>query len=247
MQWEESYSSLQDAFDQSDGLSRIAPMLSEHMDPVTHLAGLHLLASFIYCRRRCQFEMSKQLSQAGLYESALTLLKSHSQMAAQGVCTTRRDTLDWLEACHVANPTAPLPEGHPVNLETIGNMGNSKGNFAQSSPRAAFQPDVAHQPHRLLLTTAQTMPAPTLTSPPATTGHSPLLRQHGGNLPPDEQKAGNGGSEMAGNTESHQEREEDLDLERMSGDVTLADQVVLAALEVLFKLSSNRVHLQGFR
>lgn len=221
-------------------------MLSEHMDPITHLAGLHLLASFIYCRRRCQLEMSKQLSQAGLYESALTLLKTHSQMAGQGEFTTRRDTLDWLEACHASSPMAPLPEDHPVNLEPIGNLSNSKGNFAQQSPRAAFQPDCTHQSHRPLLMTAQSMPPPMLKTPPASTGHSPLLRQNGGNPPPDEEKAGNG-TEMAGSIETHQGREEDLDFERMSGDVTLADQVVLASLEVLYKLSSNRVHLQAYR
>ena len=37
------------------------------------------------------------------------------------------------------------------------------------------------------------------------------------------------------------------DAESLSGDVTIADQVVLAALEVLYKLSSSKQHLQCFR
>lgn len=225
-------------------------MLSEHLEPVAHLAGLHILASFIYCRRRSQGTMSQQLNEAGLYELALTLLKTHSQSAGRGNSRTHRDTLDWLEASQVGSPMAPLPEDHPVRWEPRGNGGaskgnldtskgtsdDSKGNTAHHSFNSAFQPESLSQSCRPPLTTAQTLPPPTLASPPATTGHSPLLRQSNGHAAPDEEEA-NG---RVANPDASEE-------EGISGDVVLGDQVVLAALEVLFKLASDPHHLQAFR
>lgn len=221
-------------------------MLAEHLEPITHLAGLHILASFIYCRRRRPDEMAQQLNEAGLYELVLTLLKVHSQIAGQRNSSTRRDTLDWLEA---SQGGSPLPDDQSVSWEPKGNLaspkgsfGASKGNFAQPPLRTSFQPDSTNQSGKLQLTTTQTLPPPNLQSLPATTGHSPLLRQNGGNASPEEEEAGNGAS-RGGNLEGIKEE----DLAGLSGDVTLADQVVLAALEVVFKLASNPHHLQAFR
>ena len=225
-------------------------MLAEHLEPTTHLAGLHLLASFIYCRRRCQDEMAQQLNEAGLYELTLTLLKAHSQFAGQGNFTSDRDTLDWLEASQEGSPMAALSEDHSVTSELKGNLGTSKGsskgnpagNSAQPSLRFSFPPEATSHSSRPQLTTAQTLPSPNLQSAPATTGHSPLLRQTKGNASPDEEEASSGVAQAA-----NMEGMEEEDLEGISGDVTLADQVVLAALEVLFKLASNPHHLQAFR
>ena len=233
-------------------------MLAEHLEPNTHLAGLHILASYIYCRRRRQDEMAQQLNQAGLYNLVLTLLRIHSQFAGQGNSSTHRDTLDWLETSQGGSPMAPLPEGGPsVNWEPSGNLGppkgnlgtskgslkgNSAGNSAQPPLRPSFQPECTNNLTRPQLTTAQTLPPPNLQSAPATTGHSPLLRHTGANALPDEEEA-RGGVARAANMEGMEEE----DLEGISGDVTLADQVVLAALEVLFKLASDPHHLQAFR
>lgn len=217
-------------------------MLSEHLEPVTHLAGLHILASFIYCRRRDQDEISQQLNEAGLYELALTLLKIHSQFSGLGKSSTHTDTLHWLEASQMGSPMGPLPDEQPVSWEPKGNMGPLKGNFAQHSPRSSFQPDPSNPSSRPHLTTAQTLPPPNLHSAPATTGHSPLLCQTGGTTLCDEEEA-NDSTAQAGNAGVTAEE----DLEGISGEVTLADQVVLAALEVLFKLASDPHHLQALR
>ena len=222
-------------------------MLAEHLEPTTHLAGLHILASFIYCRHRCQDEMAQQLNEAGLYELALTLLKIHSQFAGQGKSSTHRDTLDWLEASQGGSPMAPLPEDQPVTWEPKGNLGTSKGslkgnsagNSAQPPLRGSFQPESTDHLSSPQLTTAHTLPPPDLQSAPATTGHSPLLRQTGSNALPDEEEA----SRRVANLEGMPEE----GLEGISGDITLADQVVFAALEVLFKLASDPHHLQAFR
>ena len=225
-------------------------MLSEHLEPITHLAGLHILASFIYCRRRCQDDMAHQLNEAGLYELVLALLKVHSRIAGQRNSSTHRDTLDWLEASQ-GSSGSPLPDDPSLSWDPKGNLasskgssGVSKGNFALQPPlRTPFQPESTNQLGRLQLTTAQTLPPPNLQSLPATTGHSPLLRQTGGvNALPEEEEAGNGAS-RGGNLEGIKEE----DLAGLSGDVTLADQVVLAALEVVFKLASDPHHLQAFR
>ena len=172
------YINTQVSFDQSDGLFKIAPMLSEQLDPITHLAGLHILASCVYSRNRSQADMSGQLQEAGLYDAALTLLKTHSQLAGQGDSSTHRDTLEWFEASQVGSPMAPLPEDHP-----------------------------------------------------------------GRTFLPEEEAEGANGTPLA--TASLQVIQEDAEM--MSGDVAIADQVVLAALEVLFKLSSSKEHLQAFR
>lgn len=224
-------------------------MLSEHLEPITHLAGLHILASFIYCRRRRQDEMAQQLNEAGLYELVLTLLRMHSQIAGQRNSSTHRDTLDWLEA---SQGGSPLPDDQSLSWEPKGNLasskgscGVSKGNSALQPPlRSPFQPESTNQSGRVQLTTAQTLPPPNLQSLPATTGHSPLLRQTGGAnaLPEEEEEASNSVS-RGGNLEGIKEE----DLQGLSGDVTLADQVVLAALEVVFKLASSPHHLQAFR
>lgn len=226
------------AFDQSDGLFTLVPMLSEHLEPIAHLAGLHILASFIYCGRRRQDEMSHQLNEAGLYKLALTLLKAHSQSSGRGNSSTHIDTLNWLEASQVGSPMAPLPEDHPIHWEARGNLDNAKGNFGQHP----FQPDSLSQSCQPPLKTAQTLPPPSLQSFPATVGHSSLLRQYGGHASPDEEEA-NGGAERAGRTDVVEEE----DSGGISGDVMLTDQVVLAALEVLFKLASDPHHLQAFR
>ena len=229
---------LQDAFGHADGLFRVAPMLAEHLEPISHLAGLHILASYIYCRRRPQDEMAQQLHEAGLYELALNLLKIHSQFVGQGNSSTHRDTLDWLEASQGGSPMAPLPEDQ---WELKGNLGTSKGSSKGSSAGNTGQP-----PHssRSQLTTAQTLPPPNLQSPPATTGRPPLLRHMRGTASPDREEEGGCSSiARAANTEGMEEE----DLEGISGDVMLADQVVLAVLEVLFKLASNTHHLQAFR
>ncbi|KAL3145639.1 hypothetical protein ABBQ32_003181 [Trebouxia sp. C0010 RCD-2024] len=226
------------AFDQSDGLFTVVPMLSQHLEPIAHLAGLHILASFIYCRRRRQDEMAHQLNEAGLYKLALTLLKNHSQSAGRGNSSIHRDTLDWLEASQVGSPMAPLPEDHPIHWEARGNLDNAKGNSAQHP----FQSDPMSQSCHPQLKTAQTLPPPNFQSLPATIGHSPLLRQYGGHAVPDEEEA-NGGTERAGRTDVAEEE----DSGGISGDTMLADQVVLAALEVLFKLASDPHHLQAFR
>ena len=237
-------------------------MLAEHLEPITHLAGLHILASFIYCSRRRQDEMAQQLNEAMLYNLVLTLLKSHSQFAGQGNSSTHRDTLDWLETSQGASPIAPLPEGGPsVTWEPNGDLGSSKGNSgtlegsltgnsagnsvgnsAQPSLRPSLQPECTNHVTRPQLTTAQTLPPPNLQSAPATTGHSPLLHWTSANALPDEEEA-RGGIARAANMEGMEEE----DLEGISGDITLADQVVLAALEVLFKLASDPHHLQAFR
>ena len=228
-------------------------MLAEHLEPITHLAGLHLLASFIYCRCRRQDEMAQQLNRAGLYELALTLLKIHSHFAGQGNSSTHRDTLDWLEASQGGSPMAPLPEDQSVTWEPKGNLGTSKGNVgtskhslkgnsAQIPLRFPSQPKSTNHSSRPQLTTAQTLPPPNLQSAPATTSHSPLLCQTNSNASPDEQEVSNGIARAA-----NMEGTEEEDLEGISGDVTLADQVVLAALEVLFKLASNAHHLHAFR
>lgn len=229
---------MQVAFDQSDGLFTVVPMLSQHLEPIAHLAGLHILASFIYCRRRRQDEMAHQLNEAGLYKLALTLLKNHSQSAGRGNSSIHRDTLDWLEASQVGSPMAPLPEDHPIHWEARGNLDNAKGNSAQHP----FQSDPMSQSCHPQLKTAQTLPPPNFQSLPATIGHSPLLRQYGGHAVPDEEEA-NGGTERAGRTDVAEEE----DSGGISGDTMLADQVVLAALEVLFKLASDPHHLQAFR
>ena len=218
-------------------------MLSERLDPVTHLAGLHVLASFVYSISRSQETMSEQLQDAGMYDATLILLKSHSQFVGHGDSSTHRDTLDWLEASEVGSPMAPLPEDHPIDLETKGSAGLMKGSTSQSPSKFAFQPDCAHQSGRPLLMTAQTLPQPIPKAAPAT---SRSLRQKGGKLR-------NSGTEEPANgtpgegtvAASRQNIQEDA--EPMSGGVTITDQVVLAALEVLFKLSSSREHLLSFR
>lgn len=239
---------LQDAFGHADGLFSVAPMLAEHLEPISHLAGLHILASYIYCRRRPQDEMAQQLNEAGLYELALNLLKIHSQFVGQGNSSTHRDTLDWLEASQGGSPMAPLPEDQ---CELKGNLGTSKGsskgssagNTGQPPLRLSFQPESINHLSKSQLTTAQTLPPPNLQSPPATTGHSPLLRHMRGTASPDIEEEGCSSIARAANTEGMEEE----DLEGISGDVMLADQVVLAVLEVLFKLASNTHHLQAFR
>ena len=197
--------------------------------------------------------MAQQLIEAGLYELVLTLLKTHSQIAGQREAISHKDTLDWLQASHVGSPMAPLSEDHPVNLELKtkldslkGDHESARGNRTQHSPKFAFQPDCANQSARPLLMTAQTMPPPKFQSVSATTSQSPLVCTHGGTsqLPADDEEAAAAG-EVAGNSES-QVKEED-DFECLSGDVTLVDRVVLAALEVLFKLATSPIHLQAFR
>ncbi len=234
---------LQVGFDQCDGVFKVAPMLSEHLDPITHLAGLHILASVVYSRNRSQDSMSEQLQEAGLYDAALALLKSHSQSAGQGDSSTHKDTLDWLEASQVGSPMAPLPEDHPVNLEAKGSVGSAKGSSSHSSSKLAFHLDFAHQASRPLLMTAQTMPLPSPKAVPAT---SNSLSQSAKAFPP-EQEGGASGADLAGNAAAASAQGLEEDAERLSGDVTIADQVVLAALEVLYKLSSSKQHLQSFR
>ncbi len=218
-------------------------MLSEHLDPITHLAGLHILASVVYSRNRSQDTMSEQLQEAGLYDAALALLKSHSHSAGQGDSSTHKDTLDWLEASQVGSPMAPLPEDHPVNLEAKGSVGSAKGSSSHSSSKLAFHPDCAHQASRPLLMTAQTMPLPSPKAVPAT---SNSLSQSAKAYPP-EQEGGASAANLAGNAAAASAQGLEEDAERLSGDVTIADQVVLAALEVLYKLSSSKQHLQSFR
>lgn len=218
-------------------------MLAEHLEPITHLAGLHILASFIYCRRRRQDEMAQQLMEAGLYKLVLNLLETHSQIAGQRNSSTHRDTLDWLEASQGGNP---LPDDQSLSWEPKGNLASPKGSSGvskgNSALRSSLQPEFTNQSGRLHLTTAQTLPPSNLQSLPATTGHSPLRQAGGGHLLPEEEEASNGVS-RGGNLEGVKEE----DLQGLSCDVTLADQVVLAALEVLFKLASNPHHLQAFR
>ncbi len=241
---------LQVGFDQCDGVFKVAPMLSEHLDPITHLAGLHILASVVYSRNRSQDSMSEQLQEAGLYDAALALLKSHSQSSGQGDSSTHKDTLDWLEASQVGSPMAPLPEDQPVTLEAKGSVGSAKGSVgsakgssSHSSSKLAFHPDCAHQASRPLLMTAQTMPLPSPKAVPAT---SSSLSQGAKAFPP-EQEGGASGANFAGNAAAASAQGLEEDAERLSGDVTIADQVVLAALEVLYKLSSSKQHLQSFR
>ncbi|KAA6430088.1 MAG: hypothetical protein FRX49_00519 [Trebouxia sp. A1-2] len=230
-------------FDQCDGVFKVAPMLSEHRDPITHLAGLHILASVVYSRNRSQDTMSEQLQQAGLYDAALALLTSHSHSAGQDDSSTHKDTLDWLEASQVGSPMAPLPEDHPVNLEAKGSVGSAKGSSSQTSSKLAFHPDCAHQASRPLLMTARTMPLPSPKAVPAT---SNSLSQSAKAFPP-EQEVGASGANLAGSAAAASAQGLEEDAERLSGDVTVADQVVLAALEVLYKLSSSKQHLQSFR
>ena len=232
---------LQVGFDQCDGTFKLAPMLSEHLDPITHLAGLHILASVVYSRSRSQDTISEQLQEAGLYDAALALLKSHSHSAGQGDSSTHKDTLDWLEASQVGSPMAPLPEDHPVNLEAKGSVGSAKGSSSHSSSKLAFHPDCAHQASPPLLMTAQTMPLPSPKAVPATSNSL------GAKAFPPEQEGGASGANLAGNAAAASAQGLEEDAERLSGDVTIADQVVLAALEVLFKLSSSKQHLQSFR
>lgn len=234
---------LQVGFDQCDGVFKVAPMLSEHRDPITHLAGLHILASVVYSRNRSQDTMSEQLQQAGLYDAALALLTSHSHSAGQDDSSTHKDTLDWLEASQVGSPMAPLPEDHPVNLEAKGSVGSAKGSSSQTSSKLAFHPDCAHQASRPLLMTARTMPLPSPKAVPAT---SNSLSQSAKAFPP-EQEVGASGANLAGSAAAASAQGLEEDAERLSGDVTVADQVVLAALEVLYKLSSSKQHLQSFR
>ncbi|DBB07175.1 TPA: hypothetical protein ACH3X1_011742 [Trebouxia sp. C0004] len=230
-------------FDQCDGVFKVAPMLSEHLDPITQLAGLHILASVVYSRNRSQDTMSEQLQEAGLYDAALALLKRHSHSAGQGDSSTHKDTLDWLEASQVGSPMAPLPEDHPVNLESKGRVGSAKGSSSHRSSKLAFHPDCAHQASRPLLMTAQTMPLPNPKAVPAT---STSLSQSAKAFPP-EPEGGASGANLAGNAAAASAQSLEEDAERLSGDVTIADQVVLAALEVLVKLSSSKQHLQSFR
>lgn len=232
---------VQVAFDQSDGLFKVAPMLSEQLDPITHLAGLHILASFVYSRSRSQEALSARLQEAGLYDAALTLLKSHSQPAELGHSSTHKDTLDWLEASQVGSPMAPLPEGHQAGLEPKNNGESAEGSSLQRSTEFAFQADSAPHSARPLLTTAQTMPLPSATHSAETSSAS---CRHGGKFPPEQENGANHVAEEAA-AASAQGLEENAGC--LSGDVTIADQVVLAALEVLFKLASNRQHLLSFR
>ena len=232
---------LQVGFDQCDGVFKLAPMLTEDLDPITHLAGLHILASFVYSRNRSQDTMSGQLQEAGLYDAALALLKSHSHSSGQGDSSTHKDTLDWLEASQVGSPMAPLPEDHPVNLEAKGSVGSAKGSSSHSSSKLAFHPDCAHQASRPLLMTAHTMPLPSPKAVPATS------ISLGAKAFPPEQEGGASGANLAGNVVAASAQGLEEEAERVSGDVTIADQVLLAALEVLFKLSSSKQHLQSFR
>ena len=234
---------LQVGFDQCDGVFNVAPMLLEHLDPITHLAGLHILASVVYSKNRSQGTMSEQLQEAGLYDAALAVLKSHSQSSGQGDSSTHKDTLDWLEASQVGSPMAPLPEDHPVKLEAKGSVGSAKGSSSHSSSKLAFHPDCAHQASRPLLMTAQTMPLPSPKAVPAT---SNSLSQSAKAFPP-EQEGGASGANLSGNAAAVSAQGLEEDAERLSGDVTIAEQVVLAALEVLYKLSSSKQHLQCFR
>lgn len=229
------------AFDQSDGLFKVAPMLSEQLDPITHLAGLHILASFVYSRSRSQETLSARLQEAGLYDAALTLLKSHSQPAELGHSSTHKDTLDWLEASQVGSPMAPLPEGHQSGVEPTNNGGSAEGSSSQMPTEFAFQADSAPHSARPLLMTAQTMPLPSATHSAETKSTS---CPRGGRFPPEQENDANFMTEEAA-AASAQGLEEDAGC--LLGDVTIADQVVLAALEVLFKLASNRQHLLSFR
>ena len=237
---------LQVGFDHSDGLFKLVPMLAEHRDPPTHLAGLHILASFIYSRGRSQDTMAKQLKEAGLYDAALILLKVHSHVIGQNQSAAHQDTLEWLEASQTDSPMASLPEDHPLDAElgdrpalTVGNTSQPKGN--DSAADLAFQTDSGTPSGHGQLTTAQTVPLPNA-RPRTPPKFFRARRIGGGSFPPEMSE---GTLDHAIDDASRQLMEEDA--ERLSGDVTLADQVVLAALEVLFKLSASQQHLQFFR